>query len=40
MDMIGKIRRLHAKDKLSELEIACKTGLSRSTLYPRGFARW
>jgi DNA-binding GntR family transcriptional regulator len=31
MDMIGKIRRLHARDKLSEREIARKTGLSRNT---------
>lgn len=32
MDMIGKIRRLHARDKLSEREIARKTGLSRNTV--------
>ena len=32
MDMIGKIRRLHARDKLSEREIARKTGLSRNTI--------
>jgi len=30
MDMIGKIRRLQARDKLSEREIARKTGLSRN----------
>ena len=28
MDMIGRIRRLHSRDKLSEREIARKTGLS------------
>ena len=32
MDMIGKIRRLHARDKLSQREIARKTGLSRNTV--------
>ncbi|MDR0775748.1 MAG: IS21 family transposase [Azonexus sp.] len=32
MDMIGKIRRLHARDKLSGREIARKTGLSRNTV--------
>ena len=32
MDMIGKIRRLHARDKLSEREIARRTGLSRNTV--------
>jgi transposase len=32
MDMIGKIRRLHARDQLSEREIARKTGLSRNTV--------
>ena len=32
MDMIGKIRRLHRRDKLSEREIARKTGLSRNTV--------
>jgi len=26
MDMIGKIRRLHARDKLSEREIARRNG--------------
>jgi transposase len=30
--MIGKIRRLHARDKLSEREIARRTGLSRNTV--------
>lgn len=32
MDMIGRIRRLHARDKLSEREIARMTGLSRNTV--------
>ena len=32
MDMIGRIRRLHTRDKLSEREIARKTGLSRNTI--------
>lgn len=32
MDMIGRIRRLHSRDKLSEREIARKTGLSRNTV--------
>ena len=32
MDMIGKIRRLHRRDKLSEREIARKTGLARNTV--------
>lgn len=32
MDMIGKIRRLHARDKLSEREITRRTGLSRNTV--------
>lgn len=32
MDMIGKIRRLHARDKLSEREIARRTRLSRNTV--------
>ncbi len=32
MDMIGRIRRLHTRDKLSEREIARKTGLSRNTV--------
>ena len=32
MDMIGKIRRLHRRDHLSEREIARKTGLSRNTV--------
>ena len=31
-DMIGKIRRLHVRDKLSEREIARMTGLSRNTM--------
>ena len=32
MDMIGRIRRLHIRDKLSEREIARRTGLSRNTV--------
>ena len=32
MDMIGRIRRLHARDNLSEREIARRTGLSRNTV--------
>jgi transposase len=32
MDMIGRIRRLHVRDKLSEREIARMTGLSRNTV--------
>jgi len=32
MDMIGRIRRLHVRDKLSEREIARRTGLSRNTI--------
>lgn len=32
MDMIGRIRRLHMRDKLSEREIARMTGLSRNTV--------
>lgn len=32
MDMIGRIRRLHVRDKLSEREIARMTGLSRTTV--------
>ena len=32
MDMIGRIRRLHLRDKLSEREIARITGLSRTTV--------
>ena len=32
MDMIGKIRRMHRRDKLSEREIARMTGLSRNTV--------
>ena len=32
MDMIGKIRRPHRRDHLSEREIARKTGLSRNTV--------
>ena len=32
MDLIGRIRRLHVRDKLSEREIARMTGLSRNTV--------
>ena len=32
MDRIGRIRRLHVRDKLSEREIARMTGLSRNTV--------
>ena len=32
MDMIGRIRRLQVRDKLSEREIARMTGLSRNTV--------
>jgi transposase len=35
MDMVGKIRRLHRRDKKSEREIARITGLSRNTI-----AKW
>jgi len=35
MDMIGKIRRLHGREKMSVREIARKTGLSRNTV-----SRW
>ena len=35
MDMIGRIRRLHSRDKLSDREIARRTGLSRNTV-----AKW
>ncbi len=32
MEMIGKIRRLYVRDKLSLHEIAKRTGLSRNTI--------
>ena len=32
MDIIGRIRRLHVRDKLSEREMARMTGLSRNTV--------
>ena len=32
MDMIGKIRRLHSREKMSVRGIARKTGLSRNTI--------
>ena len=32
MEMLGKIRRMHLRDKLSLHEIAKRTGLSRNTL--------
>jgi transcriptional regulator with XRE-family HTH domain len=35
MDMIGRIRRLHSRKKMSEREIARITGLSRNTV-----AKW
>ena len=31
-EMLGKIRRMHLRDKLSLHEIAKRTGLSRNTL--------
>ena len=42
MDMIGRIRRLHLRDKLSEREIARMTGLSRNTVSNclRSWAAW
>ncbi len=35
MDMVGKVRRLHSRDKQSERQIARMTGLSRNTV-----AKW
>lgn len=35
MDLIGKIKRLHSRDKKSEREISRMTGLSRNTV-----AKW
>ena len=35
MDMIGKIRRMHRRDKKTKREIARQTGLSRNTV-----AKW
>ncbi len=32
MEMLGKVRRMHVRDKLSVREIAKRTGLSRNTL--------
>ncbi len=32
MEMLGKIRRMHARDKMSVRAIAKRTGLSRNTL--------
>ena len=32
MEMIGKIRRMHVRDKMSERAIAKGTGLSRNTV--------
>ena len=32
MDILGKIRRMHLRDKLSLHEIAKRTGLSRNTI--------
>ena len=35
MDMIGKIRRMHRRDKKTKREISRATGLSRNTV-----AKW
>ena len=32
MDMLGRVRRMHMRDKLSISEIAKRTGLSRNTV--------
>ena len=32
MEMLGKIRRMHVRDKISVREISKRTGLSRNTL--------
>ncbi|HEX7633855.1 MAG TPA: helix-turn-helix domain-containing protein, partial [Noviherbaspirillum sp.] len=32
MEMLGRIRRMHLRDKLSLHEIAKRTGLSRNTI--------
>lgn len=32
MEMLGKVRRMHLRDKLSLHEISKRTGLSRNTL--------
>ena len=33
MELLGKIRRMHARDKMSERAIAKRTGLSRNTVH-------
>ena len=33
MEMLGKIRRMHMRDKMSERLIAKRTGLSRNTVH-------
>jgi predicted DNA-binding protein YlxM (UPF0122 family) len=33
MEMLGKVRRLHLRDKLSLHEIAKRAGLSRNTVH-------
>ena len=32
MELLGKIRRMHVRDKMSERAIAMRTGLSRNTV--------
>ena len=32
MEMLGRVRRMHVRDKISVREIAKRTGLSRNTL--------
>jgi DNA-binding transcriptional regulator LsrR (DeoR family) len=32
MEMLGKVRRMHVRDKLSLHEISKRTGLSRNTV--------
>ena len=33
MELLGKIRRMHVRDKMSERAIAKRTGLSRNTVH-------
>ena len=33
MERLGKIRRMHVRDKTSERSIAKRTGLSRNTIH-------
>ena len=33
MELLGKIRRMHVRDKMSERSIAKRTGLSRNTVH-------